>query len=879
MTKTIDELLNNVLSKLDRVTGGPDKYTASCPAHSDQNPSLSITVKPDGKLLLCCHTGCTTGEVCDALGIGVADLFPKSTAKKTAKPKVRGRIVGTYDYVDESGAILFQVVRYDPKDFRQRQPSGLGGWTWGTKGVRRVLYHLPELLAADPSAWVFIPEGEKDVHNLADAGLVATTNPGGAGKWKHLSDDEALCGLKVCILPDEGEKGAKHALDVASRLHGCAADVRIVRLDGLPPKGDVSDWLQSHDASELIELADAASSFAPATSAIVDPDSSAWEPPLSFDTFQLPSFPLNAFPDRLCAISEFCARATESYQVPADVTPLLVLAVGATALAKRIEIRIQPDWIEPANIFVAVAMESGERKSAIFREVFAPISRFERDEVERCEPIVEQAAMERAIVEHALKKAKKDAGESKNAVDRIAAKGRAEQLTRELRESPVLYAPRYTADDATVEAVTRLLFEQGGRIAILSPEGDAFDLMAGRYSSKGVPNIGTYLKGHAGDTIRVDRVNKDRPPEHIPSPALTIGLAIQPDVLRGLAENKGFRGRGLLARFLFSLPSSRVGRRELHPRSIPADVSKRYAALVHAVMRFGHPSGEVDTSLQTVAVGQAAAARLDQFRGDVEVAMKDGGHLATIRDWALKLPGAVCRVAGILHGFIHAPTGDPDAHPINEETMTGAISVGKYFIEHALAAFNLMSDDPAVAGARRLIKWIREEQLTDFSRRDAYNRIRTAGAKVWVVDAPLELLVEHTYVRERATDRDGPGRKPSATYIVNPHLLEQNPHNTHNQSEHGNSAHSADSALRGSKSPQVESAHVEQLRHSDSEAVSSANGDHDASSGSHDNDDASDENERRAIQEIEAEEEDYALAVNTGDDSPSKRTELNNDPT
>jgi hypothetical protein len=118
--------------------------------------------------------------------------------------------------------------------------------------------------------------------------------------------------------------------------------------------------------------------------------------------------------------------------------------------------------------------------------------------------------------------------------------------------------PRWLVDDATPEALAGLLATYG-RIALLSPEGDVFDQMAGRYNQAG-PNLGVYLKGHAGDLLKVDR--RGRPPEYVERPCLTIGLAVQPEVLRGLAGRPGFGGRGLLARFLYSLPESLVGRRQ-----------------------------------------------------------------------------------------------------------------------------------------------------------------------------------------------------------------------------------------------------------------------------------------------------------------------------
>lgn len=157
--------------------------------------------------------------------------------------KPRGKIVATYDYRDEHGALLYQVVRYEPKDFRQRRPDGSGGWAWSA-GERRVLYRLPELVQF-PDATVFVCEGEKDADRVAPLGHCATTVAG--GKW---TDDcvKALAGRDILVLEDSDEAGRKKALAAAELLYGTANTVRIVRLPGLtgePNNKDVSDWLDA----------------------------------------------------------------------------------------------------------------------------------------------------------------------------------------------------------------------------------------------------------------------------------------------------------------------------------------------------------------------------------------------------------------------------------------------------------------------------------------------------------------------------------------------------------------------------------------------------------------------------------------------------------
>jgi RecA-family ATPase len=161
------------------------------------------------------------------------------------------RVVATYDYTDESGTLLYQVQRLEPKNFRQRAADG----SWKLDGVRRVLFRLPELIAHE-SATVFLCEGEKDALRLVDLDLVATTISGGTSWTPEIA--EPLRGRDVVIVPDHDAAGTKKAWQAASALHGVAASVRVVTLPGLSGKRgdkDVSDWLNA-DAARAGSLAD-----------------------------------------------------------------------------------------------------------------------------------------------------------------------------------------------------------------------------------------------------------------------------------------------------------------------------------------------------------------------------------------------------------------------------------------------------------------------------------------------------------------------------------------------------------------------------------------------------------------------------------------------
>ncbi|MDA1029759.1 MAG: AAA family ATPase [Bacteroidetes bacterium] len=170
-------------------------------------------------------------------------------------------IVDAYDYVDEQGNLLFQTVRYQPKDFRQRRPDGNGGWIWNLKNTRFVLYRLPEIIHADS---ILILEGEKDVETAYSLGLpknwAATCNPMGAGKWNP-AFSECLRHKTVVLCPDQDEPGLLHIAKIANCVNGIAKDVRLLRL---PSGKDLTAWVEKGGTAEVLhQLIETAKSWMP----------------------------------------------------------------------------------------------------------------------------------------------------------------------------------------------------------------------------------------------------------------------------------------------------------------------------------------------------------------------------------------------------------------------------------------------------------------------------------------------------------------------------------------------------------------------------------------------------------------------------------------
>ncbi len=220
MRLTLDELA----SRFEAVRRSGEGFVARCPTHEDRTPSLSLGNGERG-LVVKCFAGCATRDVVAAVGLAESDLFYEGTSVNGAG---LGEPAEIYDYVAAGGEPLFQVVRFEPKTFRQRRPDGHGGWTWNLTGVARVLYRLPAVVAAVAAGeTVYVVEGEKDVHAAERAGAVATTNPGGAGKWRA-EHSEALRGARVVVVADKDEPGERHARNVARELTGVAATAALV---------------------------------------------------------------------------------------------------------------------------------------------------------------------------------------------------------------------------------------------------------------------------------------------------------------------------------------------------------------------------------------------------------------------------------------------------------------------------------------------------------------------------------------------------------------------------------------------------------------------------------------------------------------------------
>ena len=497
-----------------------------------------------------------------------------------------------------------------------------------------------------------------------------------------------------------------------------------------------------------------------------------WEPVIPFSEFDLPSFPTQELPDWLRVFIEAEANAT---QTPVDLSAMLSLSVLAAACAKKIVIRLKQGHSEPLNIFTVTALPPGNRKSAVFADTTRPLQEYEASEARGAAREIARLESARKIMEAKLKRLEQQAAAAKPQ-DQGRYTLEVNQLAEEVAQTSPRSSPKYIVDDCTPERLSTLIGEQGGRIAVMSAEGDVFDLMSGRYSTgSGASNLGVYLKGHAGDDLRVDRVG--RAPEFVKSPALTVGLAVQPDVIRGLIEKPGFRGRGLLGRFLYALPKSLLGHRQVSPPPVNAEVFAAYHGNVLSLLKLpfaAGPGGEPASHVLNLDLDAQESMR--RFESWLEPQLAEFGDLGAMTDWAGKLVGAVGRIAAILHMASLAGDETPWEVPVAGETIEHAIGIGRYLIPHAKAALALMGADPAIEQAKLILWWIDHQNLTCFSKRDLHQGLKGTFKKVNELDKPLAAIVDHGFIRQREIPGPaGRGRTPSPLYDVNPFGFETVP--------------------------------------------------------------------------------------------------------
>lgn len=704
--------LERVLDAL-REAGRPvarcgDGWRSSCPAHDGQNrTALSISQGRDG-VLVYCHADitCTPEAITSALGLTVRDLFdrPDGEDGQTGSARGLGEIVATYDYVDERGELLYQVCRFAPKAFRQRRPDGRGGWTWRIKGVRQVLYRLPEVLAAvREGQTIYVVEGEKDVHAVEGAGAVGTCNSGGAGKWRDEFAD-TLTGAHVVIVADSDAPGLAHARQVRDSLNGRAASIQVVRA------------AHGKDAADHLAAGYTLDDFAPLDEDdLADPDEADQDAP---HLAPIPDYPVDAMPGPLGEL----VRAGASGGLPAAFTGAGGLAVLAY-VAADCRIQVGGTWVEPPALWVAVIGAAGSAKSPAWDYAWQPVYAHERTLADGWKADLDAwSEMVRA--------AKKD----KNAPD----------------PGPKPANPGRYMSDATIEVVLRRL--QSGPKILAVDELRTFLGSIGRYGGRGASverDRGIYLSAWDGrQPIVYERVTDDTTVV-VDEPVLSITGTLQDSAVSLLGDvESGFR-----ARWLPHFAHKPAGPPRIAPE--PTEWNRAVEALLRS-----RPTGTLHLEGDAREVWEAARIRWDAEASDASPGVASALRKADRQ--ALRVALVLAVSLDVLRGTRSAPV-PVDAMRGAVSIVDFALDCWRALDEDEALALTREEERLAPA-VRKLAAWLEARPDGKAAKRDIA-AARVGGARTAAVVDKLIAEYERVYpgsVRQERIGKRGPA--PTVVY-------------------------------------------------------------------------------------------------------------------
>jgi putative DNA primase/helicase len=482
-----------------------------------------------------------------------------------------------------------------------------------------------------------------------------------------------------------------------------------------------------------------------------------WPEPMLPGSIRVPPIPAALLPSW---VGEMARAVSDSTQTPEAMSTMLSLSVLATCLQRQVEVApYADDYTEPLALWTLQAMQSGSRKTAVINALAAPLLRWEKLERDRLRRDIARVNAARAVAKKRIEKLTKDAANADSDETRMRLR---DEISREEDEMPVeIFAPKLFTGDTTAETLQGLLVKQGERMAVLTDEAGIFLVMAGLYSG-GNASLDVFLQGHAGSPVRVDRADREA---YLERPALSFGLALQPGVLADVAGGRRFRDSGLLARFLYAIPESNVGKRDVRRRvAIPETVSRAYEKGL-----FGLLDGRAlvqDKPKVLPFTDRAREAWLD-FAEEIEHGQCEGGKFEAILDWTSKLPGAAARIAGL----IEVAEVGLSADSVSQASVERAVELCRLLIPHAHEAFGLLGADSVEGDATAILKWAKANGLSAFKRSSCQKAMEGRFRSVDRLIKAAERLEQRDVMREfKEINRGAP---PSVWYRVNPKCFDK----------------------------------------------------------------------------------------------------------
>jgi putative DNA primase/helicase len=567
--------------------------------------------------------------------------------------------------------------------------------------------------------------------------------------------------MKIIIAADddhttEGNPGLTKATEAANAVDGLLAVPAFKNPEG---KSDFNDLHVAEGLKRVKEIIEAAQQPAPITVENVIADT--WPEPVLFGEAETPEISSSLLPGYL---GEYCHAVTRAMQTPSGLAVMLALSTVAGCLQKRFEVAPYGDnYTEPLNLWTVTALESGNRKTAVKDALTIPLVTWENEQADLRKDEIKEVKYKRDINQKRIEQLKQRASNPEMESSDSAAYLR-DILEIDNNTPDELHIPRLWADDVTPERLQCLLADHNERMTLLSDEGGIFEIMAGLYSG-GKANLNVFLQGHAGSPVRVDRQGRT---VTLQKPALTFGLAVQPDIIADLSQgNKArFRSNGTLARFLYCIPKSTIGKRDVRQRIIiPESVKTKYCHGVLSLLNIEpvfDEQGHEQPRMLTLAPD--ALQQWETFSQWIESNLGENGEFFNFQDWSSKLPGAALRIAGLFHVIEYGTS----SHTISLQTMESSLDLCELLTGHAKAAFDLMGEDPANIDAKHVYEWIVSRNLPAFRQNEAYRENRRFRS-IERLQKALKILASRHIISEPMKRETG-GR-PSIWHDVTPDIL------------------------------------------------------------------------------------------------------------
>lgn len=469
--------------------------------------------------------------------------------------------------------------------------------------------------------------------------------------------------------------------------------------------------------------------------------------PLKPSADSLPPFPIDCLPSRLRSYVEAVAIHT---QTPMDMAAGAALGVLAACLQGKVKVEGNIGHYEQTSLYIFLIAPPGARKSAVIHAMTAAIEDYEQKYNEGNKTAMRRNKQERESLQRDINRLTRQLEVKYDTLTELELQHTQDKLA----ELPEIKPLQIFTDDCTSESMIRLLRDNHGRMSLISAEGGAFDNIVGRYTKK--PNLDVWLKGICGDTIRVDRINRE--PDYIRNPALSMIISAQPGVLSELMQSSLLDGRGFLARlFYINIPSAAMPK-SFRSAPIPATIREDYDNLIFHLLDLS------ENEPITLHLAPEAINQMDELCHSVEAYLRNEHR--DMREWGSKYIGLVLRTAGLLH---IAADGAGD---IQTETVENAIRIGNYAFHHALYAYSILGADETVEKALHVVTKLRKLSVTSISRSDLYQKCRGRFFRdAKEMEPALNLLEQHGYIWLDVPAYSGVGRPSVGTIYVNPAAL------------------------------------------------------------------------------------------------------------